>query len=146
MDSGHLTHLVGCGAYLFDARGRMLLLLRATPPEVWAPPGGRLHCEEDPIVGLKREVREECGLEIEVLGIAGVWFGRQAEGFPPLLALDHVARRTGGRVRLSEEHRDYQWVTRQQIESGEVVTVNEKGQGYIKSELLKAFDLYNQWK
>ena len=33
----------------------------------WGLPGGRLKEGEDPAAGLRREVREECGLEIEVI-------------------------------------------------------------------------------
>jgi 8-oxo-dGTP diphosphatase len=33
----------------------------------WGLPGGRLKGGEDPASGLRREVREECGLEIEVV-------------------------------------------------------------------------------
>lgn len=33
----------------------------------WGLPGGRLKEGEDPATGLRREVREECGLEIEVV-------------------------------------------------------------------------------
>ncbi|MFN2240539.1 MAG: NUDIX hydrolase [Thermoanaerobaculia bacterium] len=33
----------------------------------WGLPGGRLKEGEDPAAGLRREVREECGLEIEVV-------------------------------------------------------------------------------
>ncbi|MDD5088408.1 MAG: NUDIX domain-containing protein, partial [bacterium] len=51
------THRVAVGAYIF--RGdRVLLVKRRNPPLTFAPPGGKLHVDEDPVAGLRREVRE----------------------------------------------------------------------------------------
>ena len=72
------THNVAVGAYILKD-GQMLLLLRATPPLVWAPPGGRLRGDEDPLAGLKREVLEECNLKIETSPVEAVWFGEHRE-------------------------------------------------------------------
>jgi len=51
--------------------GKLLLIKRrptdVQTPNIWEGPGGRLEIGEDPILGLKREVREEVGLDIEVV-------------------------------------------------------------------------------
>jgi 8-oxo-dGTP diphosphatase len=51
--------------------GKVLLLRNAFDKSigVWDLPGGRLHIDEQPIDGVKREILEELGVEIEVKGI-----------------------------------------------------------------------------
>jgi ADP-ribose pyrophosphatase YjhB (NUDIX family) len=52
------------GALVFDPRGR-LLVLKPTYKSGWTLPGGELEdTGETPWEGCRREVREECGLEV----------------------------------------------------------------------------------
>ena len=53
--------------------GKVLLVQRAHPPAqgAWSVPGGRVEFGEALHVALAREVMEETGLEIEILGMAG---------------------------------------------------------------------------
>lgn len=52
----------------------VLLIRRARPPraEEWSLPGGAQHLGEPLEEAIRREVMEETGIEIEVLGLAGV--------------------------------------------------------------------------
>ena len=45
----------------------------------WGLPGGFLEEAEEPLVGLRREVREETGLEIEPHELFGMWMQPHAE-------------------------------------------------------------------
>lgn len=67
--------LVGVAAAVFDAAGRVLLVQRRRPPLAgsWGLPGGLLELGELLIAGVQREVREECGVEIAVGAVAGVF-------------------------------------------------------------------------
>jgi 8-oxo-dGTP diphosphatase len=59
-----MIHVVA-GA-LFDAAGRVLIAQRPAGKHMaggWEFPGGKLDAEEDPLTGLKRELREELGIE-----------------------------------------------------------------------------------
>lgn len=50
------------------ADAHWLLLHRTQPFEAWDPPGGRVEAEEDLVQAVRREVREETGLAVEVGG------------------------------------------------------------------------------
>ncbi len=63
---------VGVGAFIVSDDGRRVLLLRRKkPPEVgfWSIPGGAVEFGETFEEALKREVREETGLTIRILGL-----------------------------------------------------------------------------
>jgi 8-oxo-dGTP diphosphatase len=62
-------------ALVEDDAGRLLLARRAVPPGLglWDVPGGYLEEGEHPLDGLRRELREEAGVEIEPGGLLGIW-------------------------------------------------------------------------
>jgi 8-oxo-dGTP diphosphatase len=135
------THRVAAAAYIFSNE-KLLLLHRNNPPHTFVPPGGRLEIDEDPEAGMRREVREETGLEVRLLGVAHLWFGRITVYAEPMLAINYIAEPRSGELRLSDEHSEFLWVTRAEIESGEIQTTDEKGQGYQPKDILDAFDRY----
>ena len=81
---------VGVGAVVLD-NGRVLLVCRGKPPLMgkWSLPGGMVELGETTREAIRREVAEECGLEIRVGEVAGI--------------LDRVVRDAEGRIR-------YHWV------------------------------------
>jgi ADP-ribose pyrophosphatase YjhB (NUDIX family) len=72
---GYANSVPGVEAVCLDARGRVLLGRRAFDPGkgLWDLPGGFLHEGEPPLDGLRREVREETGLELDALEFLGHW-------------------------------------------------------------------------
>lgn len=56
----------------------ILLVRRAAEPwlDAWDIPGGFCEPGEHPVDTARREVREEAGIEIAVLGLLGMWVGR----------------------------------------------------------------------
>jgi ADP-ribose pyrophosphatase YjhB (NUDIX family) len=58
-----------------DGEGRILLSKRGIEPfeGMWDFPGGFLEEEEHPLDCLRRELREEAGVEIEPIDFVGVW-------------------------------------------------------------------------
>jgi 8-oxo-dGTP diphosphatase len=110
------THAVAVTGYVLH-QGRFLLLKRAHPPFIWAPPGGRLQPHENPEAGVIREVREETGLTVRVLGLVDYWFGELSE-YGPLLSLDFVAEPQQGEVVLSAEHTEALWASLEDLERG----------------------------
>jgi ADP-ribose pyrophosphatase YjhB (NUDIX family) len=67
--------LVGVAAAVFNAAGQVLLIQRGRPPRAgqWGLPGGLLDLGETLAEGARRELREECNVEIAIGGIAGVF-------------------------------------------------------------------------
>ncbi len=73
---------VSCGALIFDASGR-LLILKPTYKRGWTIPGGVMEADgETPWDACRREVREECGLQIRSGRLACVDFRRPRPGKP----------------------------------------------------------------
>jgi 8-oxo-dGTP diphosphatase len=67
---------VSAGALIYDSKGR-LLILKPTYKKGWTIPGGQLEeSGETPWEGCRREVREECGLQVEHARLACVDFKR----------------------------------------------------------------------
>ena len=93
--------LLGVGALIFH-RGRILMAQRGKQPLKgwWSLPGGALETGELLDAALRREVREETGLEVEPLGIFEI-FERimpDATGATEYhyVLMDYVCRVTGG--------------------------------------------------
>lgn len=64
---------VGVGAVILD-RDRVLLVKRGQPPSQgkWSVPGGLVHLGERIEDAVRREVQEECGVGVRLLGLCGV--------------------------------------------------------------------------
>lgn len=109
------THRLVVTAFILR-EDRFLLLHRKTPPILWAPPGGHLREQEPPLEGLRREVREETRLEIDVPGPLTLWSGDLGKG--PVVSLDFACQWRSGEVCLSSEHDDFCWSTLEEIHRG----------------------------
>jgi 8-oxo-dGTP diphosphatase len=70
------------GALIFDSAGR-LLILKPTYKSGWTIPGGVMEADgETPWQACQREVREECGLEVQSGRLACVDFRKPRPGRP----------------------------------------------------------------
>ena len=76
----HYGHSAVTASVLPEEDGRVLLARRAHEPfrGLWDVVGGFVGEGEHPLEGLRREVREETGLEIEVDRLLGIWMGDYA--------------------------------------------------------------------
>ena len=94
------------GQKAFIHRGSELLVLFWNRTEVDLPGGRIQHGEVDIEAALKREVREETGLEIEVGAPVATWLN--SAGTTYLVGFDCTY--VSGEVVLSEEHDGFRWV------------------------------------
>jgi ADP-ribose pyrophosphatase YjhB (NUDIX family) len=100
-------------ALLTDDEGRLLLVRRAYDPYAgtWDLPGGFLEEAEHPLDALRRELREETGLDVEPGEFAGVWLDRYGSGpdASTTLNLYWMARVTGGHPAPPDDVAELRW-------------------------------------
>jgi nitrogen fixation NifU-like protein len=71
---GHDLLLVPAAiARIQDDQGRVLLLERSDGDDLWGFPGGAIEPGESAVAAVKREVSEETGLQVEPVGLIGVY-------------------------------------------------------------------------
>jgi len=93
--------------------GKVLLVRRARSPGkgFYSLPGGRVEFGESLHGALHREVDEETGLKVDILGLAG-WREvlPSAGGGGHYLIMSFAARWTANEPRLNEELDDFKWL------------------------------------
>ncbi|MBI5393253.1 NUDIX domain-containing protein [Candidatus Woesearchaeota archaeon] len=78
-------------------------------PNAWDIPGGRLALGENPFEGLKRETKEEIGLDIEIIIPVDVHhFIREDE--QKITMIIFLCKPLTENIQLSEEHQEYKWI------------------------------------
>lgn len=102
------------------AGDRVLVTVRGRVPKKGQidVPGGFLRPPEDPIAGLRREVAEELGVEIDVsnhdfIQAAPHTYGDEGDW---VLALGFKARLTGGEPRPSDDVAGIRWVGEEELD------------------------------
>jgi len=106
--------IVGVGAVVWDDCGQVLLIRRANPPRQgeWSLPGGKVEFGETLQAAALREVREETGLEIEILGLIDVVDAVSLPGAPDThyVLIDYGARVVSGTAVAASDAADVLWV------------------------------------
>ncbi|MEW5830444.1 MAG: NUDIX hydrolase, partial [Chloroflexota bacterium] len=90
---------LGAFAILFDENKRVLLCHRRDL-DVWNLPGGGVETGELPTETVQREVREETGLEVEIIRLAGVY---AKSSNPTDLVFSFTCRISGGEITPTDE-------------------------------------------
>jgi 8-oxo-dGTP diphosphatase len=108
-------------ALIVDDAGRVLLGRRAVEPAAgrWDILGGFMEEDEQPLETLRREMREELGVEIEPADFVAAVADRYGEDGHATLNLCWTARVVGGELRLSDELAEVRWFARDELPRGD---------------------------
>ena len=112
--------LLGVGALIFE-RGEILLVERGKEPlkGYWSLPGGLLELGERLDVAIRREVREETGLDVEPLSVFEI-FERimpDAQGRTEYhyVLIDYLCRVAGGELHAASDVSGVAWVPERRL-------------------------------
>jgi 8-oxo-dGTP diphosphatase len=97
---------------IINDRGELLLIKRRDNdvhcPSHWEIPGGRLNPGEDPEQGLKRETKEETGLDIEIKHPIRVHHFIREDN-QKITMITFFCKPISNSIKLSEEHTEHEW-------------------------------------
>ena len=99
------THLVSVAGLVTNDRGEILLV--NSPWRGWEYPGGLIEPGETFEEALRREIREEAGVEIEILRFVGICKNVEKN----IVNIDFVCRYVSGELTTSEESTEVIWAT-----------------------------------
>ena len=108
------------GALILDG-DKILLVERAQPPleGYWSLPGGVVEIGEGLEAALRREVREETGLRVEVVKVAEVFERILRDGGGRVeyhyVLIDYLCRARGGRLAASDDAGAARWFRRREL-------------------------------
>lgn len=108
--NNHALHSVSVSGIVTDDHGRALLIQRRDNHH-WEPPGGVLELSETIEDGLRREVREETGLNVEADTLSGI-YKNMSRG---IVALVFRCKVTGGELTGNDEVTGFRWADKQDI-------------------------------
>lgn len=110
---------VSSAVFIEDEEGRLLLVQQAAPEKgyKWSPPGGGMLAFEDPLTTAKREVKEELGVEIQLINLIGIYVverGEESSGIAfvfrgKIVGKNHLSPRP-------TEIKDYRFFNREELD------------------------------
>ncbi|GLW97749.1 NUDIX hydrolase [Microtetraspora sp. NBRC 16547] len=98
------------GAIVQDPAGRLLLIRRGRPPGegLWSLPGGRVEPGESDADAVRRELREETGLDGTVVALAGTVLRPGPAGVTYEIH-DYLVTAADGRLTPGDDATDARW-------------------------------------
>ncbi len=127
---------VGCGAFILNDKGELLLQLRNKAPEkeYWSIPGGRVELFETFENAVKREVKEETGVEIEVIRLLGICDHIIKNEEKHWVSPSYLCKITEGEPKIMEptKHLDMQWFSLDNLPEKITITTRDAIQNYQK--------------
>lgn len=104
---------------LITKGNKILLVKRSIKPKLdyWDTPGGFLKEGEEPIKGLKREIREELGIEIFKIRFLGIYLDEYFWAGLKLKTLNiyYLAQIKSGKIRPADDVAEARWFSRSEI-------------------------------
>ncbi|MFH1056178.1 MAG: NUDIX domain-containing protein [Candidatus Micrarchaeota archaeon] len=134
---GKPKHFVATGLVVdLDKEGGSVLLIKHKKIKTWLPPGGHVNEKELPDECVVREVKEETGLDVEIVSAAFdvawekvetlhnpvlVQLEEIAEGHPQHLDLQYLCKVIGGKTHegFHREHEGIKWFSERELKETE---------------------------
>ncbi len=114
------VHIVTVGGLIENDEGKILMLL--SPDRGWEIPGGQVEGGESLTDALKREVKEETGIDIEVGNLKTVYSNVSKRVQPDginsigsIINFGFTGRATSGELTTSDESLEVNWVDREKV-------------------------------
>jgi ADP-ribose pyrophosphatase YjhB (NUDIX family) len=135
--------IVGVGGVVVH-RQRVLLIRRGCEPHKgqWSIPGGMLELGEGLADGVRRELKEETGLDVEPLQIVAAFDRIMREGKRVkyhYVIVDYVCRLKRGRLKPASDVVDARWVRREEMPQYHLTEMATK-------VILKSFEFFERQK
>ena len=140
-----IAPLIGVAAAVFDADGRVLLVRRGRPPRQghWGLPGGLLDLGERLTDGARREVLEECAIEVEIGQLVTTFEFMQRDEKGRIeyhyVVLDYWARYLSGEAVAQDDADAVRWVSMAELEG---LDLRSETVGVIE----QAFRMWREWR
>lgn len=143
MNSGEIIS-VGVGAVVFRGDD-VLVIKRGKPPfeGEWSIPGGRLELGERVIDAVKREVREETSLAIDIIGLLDVFDAlprKDGDGFSNhTVIIDYVAEWVSGEPVAGDDAAEAEFVSFE-------TAISRFSWDTTRQALRKAAEIRDRWR
>lgn len=96
-----------------------ILVCQGLGDDIWGFPGGRLHVDEEPIDGLKRELVEDLGVDVTITGpfFVGRSLSKRDNTWRILIGW-HGTLVSGTEIKVDNtEVQKYQWLTKDELKT-----------------------------
>lgn len=143
-----LRPIVGVGAIIIENEN-VLIVRRGQPPKMgaWSIPGGGVHLGEDLEEACMREVREETGLDVEILSEGRVLNRVTRDEWERIqfhyVLIDFVCRPVGGALQAASDISEARWVPLSEVSSLSPMT---SGTAEFILESVAALKQSSRWK
>lgn len=111
------THIVAAAGVIINNNNEILLV--KNPRKGWEFPGGIVEPGETVPQGLKREIKEESGVDVEIINIVGIYSNTKkkkgyngVEEVPTIVTIDFICKYISGELSTSDESMDVRWFSK----------------------------------
>lgn len=125
---------VGCGAFILNKEGKVLLQQRNKDPEkgYWSIPGGKLEWMETFEEAVKREIKEECDIDIKIEKLLGICDHIVKNENQHWVSPSFLCKITNGEPKIMEptKHTDMKWFSLNELPEKLTITTQNAVRHY----------------